>query len=157
VKAAVTIDPVKPALSVPVAVSTDLVMKVEPVIWIARLRTGRVAIFPASASKTSNAAEVVEILVVIVLPVEDSAGGIALVEVALVAGEDSVDSVAAGGSEDAVAGSGVDDNNLGLGFASNFSYNQKLNQPTQHKKYEKTINTNEYRRRHRGISSDDRM
>ena len=112
VKAAVTIDPVKPALSVPVAVSTDLEVKVGPVIWIGRLKTGRVAIFPASASKTSNAAAVVEILVVIVLAVEDlAAAGIASAVAALVAGEDSVDSVAAGVSEDAVAGSGAGDDN----------------------------------------------
>ena len=125
-QAAVTIDPVKPALSVPVAASTDLVVKVGPVIWIGRLKTGRVAIFPASASKTSNAAAVVEILVVIASAVA-----------ALAAGEDLVDSVAAGVSEDAVAGSGADDNNLGLGFASNFSYNRKLNQPTENKHMKK--------------------
>jgi hypothetical protein len=59
--------------------------------------------------------------------------------VALAAGEDLVDSVAAGVSEDAVAGSGAVDNNLGLGFASNFSYNQKLNQPTENKHMKKLL------------------
>ena len=57
-KAAVTIDPVKVAPSIPVVDTTDLVVKVGPVIWIARRRTGRAAIFPASASKISNAAAV---------------------------------------------------------------------------------------------------
>ena len=88
---------------------------------------------------------------VIVLAVEDSAAAaIASVEAALAAAEDSVDSVAAAGSEDAVAGSGADDNNLGLGFASNFSYNQKLNQPTKNKTYEKTININRHRQYRNG-------
>jgi hypothetical protein len=50
-----------------------------------------------------------------------------------------VDSVAAAGSEDAVAGSGADGNNLGLGFASNFSYNQKLKQPTENKHMKKLL------------------
>jgi len=51
---------VKAALSVPVAAITDpvvaLAAEVGPRTWIARLRTDRVAIFRASASKTSNAA-----------------------------------------------------------------------------------------------------
>lgn len=132
VKAAVIIDPVKPALSDPVVATTDPVVKVGPAIWIARLRTGREVIFPTSVSKISNAAAlVVEIsVVVIVLAVEDlAAAGIASAVAALAAGEDSVDSVAAGDSEDAVAGSGADDNKLGLGFASNFSYNQNSTNP----------------------------
>ena len=114
------------------AATTDPVVKVGPAIWIARLRTGRVVIFPTSVSKISNAAAlVVEIsVVVIVLAVEDlAAAGIASAVAALAAGEDSVDSVAAGDSEDAVAGSGADDNKLGLGFASNFSYNQNSTNP----------------------------
>ena len=41
------------------AATTDPVVKVGPAIWIAKLRTGRGAIFRASASKTSNAAAVV--------------------------------------------------------------------------------------------------
>jgi hypothetical protein len=52
------------------------------------------------------------------------------VEAALAAAEDSVDSVAA---------AGADGNNLGLGFASNFSYNQKLNQPTENKHMKKLL------------------
>ena len=78
VKAALTFNPVRLALSIPVAGTTDPVVKVGPVIWIARLRTGRVAIFPASVSKTSNAAGVVEILGVIVSAVENLAAGIVL-------------------------------------------------------------------------------
>ena len=38
------------------AASTDPMVEVDPRTWIARLRTDRVAIFRASASKTSNAA-----------------------------------------------------------------------------------------------------
>jgi hypothetical protein len=141
VKAAVIIDPVKPALSDPVVATTDPVVKVGPAIWIARLRTGREVIFPTSVSKISNAAALVveisvvvivleTVVVVIVLAVEDlAAAGIASAVAALAAGEDSVDSVAAGDSEDAVAGSGADDNKLGLGFASNFSYNQNSTNP----------------------------
>jgi hypothetical protein len=65
---------VKPALIVPVAASIALVVEVGPVIWIARLKTDREAIFQASASRTSNAATLVaEISVVIALAVEASA------------------------------------------------------------------------------------
>ena len=56
VQAAVTIDPVKPVLSVPVAVSTDLAVEVGRAIWIAKLRTDHVAIFRASGSKAFRAA-----------------------------------------------------------------------------------------------------
>jgi hypothetical protein len=111
VKAAVTIDPVKVAPSIPVADTTDLVVKVGPVIWIARLRTGRAAIFPASASKISNAAAVVEILVVIVLAVEDlvaviaSAVAAGLAEVALAEVADLAE-VALAGSVGAAGGAG---------------------------------------------------
>src|SRR5262249_60839476 len=56
VKAAVTIDPVKLALSVPVAATTDpvVVVGVEPVIWIAGPRNSGVAIFRTRVSKTSK-------------------------------------------------------------------------------------------------------
>ena len=88
-KAAVTIDPVKLALSVPVAAITDPVAEVGLRTWIARLRTDRVAIFRASVSKTSNAAVVVEDLeAVIDLGVAGLAEGTALVDSAVAAGVD---------------------------------------------------------------------
>lgn len=102
-KAAVPIDPVKLALSVPVAATTGPVVKVGLVIWIGRLRTGRVAISPASVSKTFNAAVVVADSVVIVLVVEDSVGVIALVAADLA--EAALADLAA------AAGAGADGNN----------------------------------------------
>lgn len=98
-KAAVTITPVKPALSVPAAATTDQVAEVALRTWIARLRTVRVAIFLISASKTSNvraeaadsAAIVLVVAAVIDLAAEDSAAVIDLVEVAALAEADLVD------------------------------------------------------------------
>ena len=79
-KEAATIIPVRPALSVPVAASIDLVLEAGPAIWTARHRIDRVAIFRASGSRVSNAAAVVEILVVIVLAVEASVVTVLAVE-----------------------------------------------------------------------------
>src|SRR5262249_48587257 len=94
----------KAALSVPVAASTDLAAEVGLRTWIARLRTDRVAIFPVSASQTSNAAAVIDLGVV-------GLAVIALVEVTL-AEAASADSAAAVGA--------ADGNYLGLECASNF-------------------------------------
>ena len=66
----------KVALNAPVVATTDPAVKVELVIWIARLRTGRVAIFQASVSRTSNAAAA-EISAVAGSAVEDLAAVIA--------------------------------------------------------------------------------
>ena len=86
------------------AVSTDLVVKAGPVIWIARLRTDRVAIFQASASKISNAAA--------------SAAATGLVEIASAVVEDSAAVIALGvaaSAEAALADSGVAVAGLGAG------------------------------------------
>ena len=93
------------------AASTDLAAEVGLRTWIARLRTDRVAIFPVSASKTSNAVAVAPAAAVIASAVADSAAVIALVEVAL-AEAASADSAAAVGA--------ADGNYLGLECASNF-------------------------------------
>ena len=98
----------KAALSVPVAAITDPVVALEaevgPRTWIARLRTGRVAIFPTSGSKISNAVAA-EISEVTVLAVED------LAEVIASAVEDSV---AAASADSAAAVGAVEDNYLVL-------------------------------------------
>ena len=96
-KAAVTIDPVKLALSVPVAASTDLAAEVGLRTWIARLRTDRVAIFPVSVSRTFNAAaeEASGVIVLAVAAVIASAGAVASVAVVALA-----DSAAEGGAAD---------------------------------------------------------
>ena len=99
-KAAVTIDPVKLALSVPVAASTDLAAEVGLRTWIARLRTDRVAIFRASVSRTFNAAAA-EASGVTGLAVEDLAAVIAsAVGVASVAVVVLADSAAEVGAAD---------------------------------------------------------
>ena len=89
------------------------------------------AIFPASASKTSNAAAVVTAVSVVVIALV-GAVGLAVIVLAVVA---ALAEVALADSE--VGAAGADDNNLGLGFASNFSYNQNLNQPTENKHMKK--------------------
>jgi hypothetical protein len=119
------------------AATTDpvVVARVGPVIWIARLRTDRVAIFRASVSKTSNA------VVVVVLPVSvagtASEGAVAAALAVVTALEGAVEdlaavialgvehSVAVVALADSAAEAGAGGNNLGLGFAFNFSYNQK--------------------------------
>jgi len=97
VKAAVTIDPVKLTLSVPVAAIIDPVVKVDPAIWTTRLRTDRVAIFPVSVSRTFNAAaeEASGVIVLAVAAVIASAGAVASVAVVALA-----DSAAEGGAAD---------------------------------------------------------
>lgn len=115
-KAAVTIDPVKAVLNVPVVAITDPAVKAGPAIWIAKLRTGHAVIFQASVSKTSNAGAEEADSVGIASAAADLAAVIALAVVALAAEDALVDSVAA---------AGVDGKNLGLGFVSNFPYNQK--------------------------------
>ena len=96
-KRAAPIALLKAALSVPVAAITDPVAEVGLRTWIARLRTGRVAIFRASVSKTSNAAVVVEDLAAVIasaavavidLGVAGLAEGAALVDSAVAAGVD---------------------------------------------------------------------
>ena len=98
-KAAVTIDPVKLALSVPVAAITDPVVKVDPAIWTAKLRTDHVAIFPVNGSKIPNAAVVVEDLVAVIASaaVADSAAVIDLGVAGLAEGAALVDSAVAAG------------------------------------------------------------
>ena len=96
-KRAATIVPVRTPLLIPVKeATTALAVKVVPEIWIAKLRTDRVAIFRTSVSRISNAAASIAPAVaevsaaVIALGVED------LGEVtASVAAEDSVAVVAA--------------------------------------------------------------
>jgi hypothetical protein len=127
-----------------------------PAIWTARLRTDRVAIFRASASKISNAAAAASGVTVVM---EDLAGAIVL------AVADSAPAVIASAAEHSVAVAALadsaaaeaDDRKFGLGFASNFPYNQKLNQPTRNKTYEKTINTNKYRCYNRCNGADNSM
>jgi hypothetical protein len=103
-KAAATTDPAKLARSGPVAASIDPVVKVGLVIWIAKLRTDRVATFRASVSKTPNAAAVAILAIVLVaavaviaLGVAGSAAVIALGAVALAEGAALVDLAAAAG------------------------------------------------------------
>jgi len=86
VKAAVTIDPVKLALSVPVAASTDLAAEVGLRTWIARLRTDRVAIFPVSVSRTFNAAAVEDLAAVIALVVAVASVAVVALEVSAAEG-----------------------------------------------------------------------
>ena len=95
------------------AASTDLAAEVGLRTWIARLRTDRVAIFPVSASKTSNAGAVAvaSAAAVIASAVADSAAVIDLGVVGL-AEAASADSAAAVGA--------ADGNYLGLECASNF-------------------------------------
>lgn len=100
-KAAVTIDPAKLALSVPVAATTDPTLEVDPRTWIAKLRTDRAVIFRASASKTSSGAAAEKASAVTVLA---AAGVIALAVEGSAAVVASADSAAAGGL-------GADDNN----------------------------------------------
>jgi len=95
VKAAVTIDPVKLALSVPVAASTDLAAEVGLRTWIARLRTDRVAIFPVSVSKISNAAAAEASGVIVLAVAAVIALAVAVASVAVVALEDSAAAVGA--------------------------------------------------------------
>ena len=109
----------KLALSVPVAATTDpvVVVRVGPVIWIARLRTDRVAIFRTSVSKTSNAAVVVAVSVVVTALEEVVAVDLAAVTALEGAVADLAAAVLAGSA--AVAGA-VDGNNLGLECDFNF-------------------------------------
>ena len=137
------------------AALTDQILIRKGKIWIAKRRTDHVAIFPTSAPKIFNAAG----LIGLVAAVEDSAvialeevvalGVAALEEVALAV------EAALADSEVAAAGSGADGNNLGLGFASNFPYNQKTQSTHLNKTYEKTIHTNKYRCCHGGIGADN--
>jgi hypothetical protein len=86
------------------AVSIGPALAVDPVIWTARLRTGRAVNFRASVSRAFKAValidlEVVEALAVIDLVMEDLvAGGIALAAAAL-EGLADLAAVAAAGSE----------------------------------------------------------
>jgi hypothetical protein len=85
-----------------------------------------VAIFPASAFRTSNAeVAVMADSAVTALAMEDLAVVIASVEVRLAEEAALADSEAVAGSAAAVVGSGAGDNNLGLGFPRNFFYKQK--------------------------------
>ncbi len=54
-------------------------------------------------------------------------------------------SAAVAASADSAAAAGADGNNLGLGFASNFAYNQKNSVNPLKQTYEKTINSDGYR------------
>jgi hypothetical protein len=125
VKAAVTIDPLKPALSVPVAVSTDPAA-VNPVIWTARLRTGHEAIFRVSVSRvfqaeaaTALAAEADSVVIVSVV-----AAGAAIASVV-------EHSAAVAASADSAAAAGADGNNLVLDLFLISDTTKKLSQPTQ--------------------------
>ena len=112
---------------------TDLVVGVGPRTWIARLRTGHVAIFPVSVSKTSNAAVVA-----------DNFGGnrfggggglVAVIALAVVAVRRRwpLWRIRRWGR------SGADANNLGLELTSNFSYNQNSTNPTKGKHMKKLL------------------
>jgi hypothetical protein len=116
--------------------------RLKPKIWTAKLRTVLGADNRASASKISNAAALIVL------------EGVVAAGAAVTALEAAVDLIASVAADLAVAGSGADGNHLGLEFSSDFSYNQKLSQPTQNKTYEKTINTNKYRHRGGGIGTD---
>jgi hypothetical protein len=146
VKAAVTIDPVKLALSVPVAAITDPVVKVDPAIWTAKLRTDHVAIFPVNGSKIPNAAAAAASGVIVLAVAAVIASAVAVASVAVVALEVS-----------AAEGGAADGNNLDLEFTSDFSYNQRTQSTNSNKTYEKTINTNKYCHRHRGIGTDNSL
>ena len=128
------------------------------------LRTDRAAIFRASVSRAFRAAALiaraVEDSAVIALEEEVALAVAALEEVALaVAALEEVALVVEAALADsavaAAAGSGADGNNLGLGFASNFPYNQKTQSTYSNKTYEKTINTDKYRCCHGGIGADN--
>ena len=146
-KRAAPIALLKLALIVPVAALTDLAVEVVPTIWTGKLRTDRVAIFPTSVSKTSNAAApVAGILVVTALAAAAAIASVVAVEDSAAVIASAVEDLAAAVLEGSVAAvglgagavdSGADDNNLGLGFACHFLYNQKLSQPTQTKHMKK--------------------
>ena len=119
----------KLAPSVLVAATTDPAV-VNPVIWTARLRIDHEAIFRVSVSRVFKAG------VAIALAAEADSVAIVSVVAAVIAlaveGSEAViasaggPSAAAAASADSAAAGGADGNNLALGFASDFLYNQKL-------------------------------
>ena len=147
------------------AASTDLVValaaEVGPRTWTGKLKIDREVTFRTSASKTSNAgAEAADSVGIASVAVVASAAVIAsVVEVASSAVIDlGVVPLAEGAAlVDSEVAAGVDGKNLGLGFASNFSYNQTNSVNALKQTYEKIINSDGYRQYRHGPGSNIRI
>ena len=94
------------------AVSIGPAVEADPVIWTARLRTGRVVTFRASGSRVFRAGALIVLVVVEASGVIAAAGEVDLADSAVIALVAAGDLVVAGlGGSAAVAGSGADAEN----------------------------------------------